>query len=802
MNDLVDAIARYGVNLAQVTPTVAAGLFVPEMEFLVEKGLRTVVLGGEAVKRDLVEGLLSVDARRKKTGEGRVRVFNGYGPSECSVYTTCNGPLRVDSETANIGRPLAGRVWVVGETYGTLAPVGGIGELWVEGPLLARGYLNDGGKTAKSFVVDPHWAVSFGEGEKRFYRTGDLVRMNAKGEVLYVGRKDGQVKIRGQRVEMGEIECRIGLALGALAPGECKTVVVTLINPGRKAGNPTLVVSVEPSIHTMSDTGDDSDPQRARAAPVPLSLTRILPALHSALVESLPSYMVPKFIIPLSRLPRTASSKVDRRALQNLLEGLAGDQLAQYTLSPDVTTTANTEATEEKTVTLTPTEAALRSLWATILNVDTVSKINPHSHFLYLGGDSFTAMRLVAKADGMGLKMNVADVFRFPRLEDMAAAVVLKGRRTSSARLGGEEVGVDVEEGTERFALWEEVNGGLDGVAALCGIPAELVEDVYPCTPLQEGLMAVTAQRPRYVNPPYRSCISHPNYCRAYINRWVYHLPSTIDLERFQQAWIAVGRAAHLLRTRIILDDITGHALQVVVGDDILIPLVSKHLDQYLLSDDETPMTYGTSLARLAVISTQERQYFSFTAHHSIYDGWSWTKLFEAMARAYHGESLAPSPPFSRLIEHLSHQDSEQAARFWRTELSGAEHILPFPPRPIPSYRPNPVETVVFKARAPSTTGMVTSATLLRAAWALVVSSHTATDVVFGAVLTGRTAPVRGIFDMLGPTITTVPIRICVDRAQSVVEFLDDLQKKAVAMMPYGMLLMTYVGSFCCLSVC
>jgi len=198
-------------------------------------------------------------------------------------------------------------------------------------------------------------------------------------------------------------------------------------------------------------------------------------------------------------------------------------------------------------------------------------------------------------------------------------------------------------------------------------------------------------------------------------------------------------------------------------------------------------MTYGTSLARLAVISTKERQYFSFTAHHSIYDGWSWTKLFDAMARAYHGERLAPGPPFSRLIQHLLHQDSEQASRFWRTELSDAEHILPFPPRPTPSYQPNPVETVVFKVRAPSTTGMITSPTLLRAAWALVVSSHTATDVVFGAVLTGRTAPVRGIFDMLGPTITTVPIRISVDRAQSVVEFLDHLQKKVVAMMPYGM---------------
>ncbi|KAK1911190.1 hypothetical protein P3342_011792 [Pyrenophora teres f. teres] len=137
-------------------------------------------------------------------------LINGYGPTECCIV--CAGYTTTQAfTTGTIGRAIASVSWVVDpENHHRLAPLGSVGELLVEGPILARGYLNDAEKTAAAFIEDPAWLMDGCQGyagrHGRLYKTGDLVQYNDDGNLVCVGRKDSQVKLRGQRIELGEIE--------------------------------------------------------------------------------------------------------------------------------------------------------------------------------------------------------------------------------------------------------------------------------------------------------------------------------------------------------------------------------------------------------------------------------------------------------------------------------------------------------------------------------------------------------------------------------------------------------------------
>ncbi|MEU5002658.1 amino acid adenylation domain-containing protein, partial [Streptomyces sp. NPDC021622] len=232
-----------------------------------------VVVAGEASSAALAERWADV-----------CRIFNAYGPAEATVSVTTSPPLRADGATPPIGGPIANtRVYVLGPDL-CLVPPGVTGELYVAGAGLARGYLNRPDMTAERFVASP-----FGTAGERMYRTGDLVRWRADGRLEFIGRADNQVKIRGIRVEPGEIEA-------ALARHESvaqAAVVAREDQPGR----PQLVGYVTPA----PDAAENGSIEGAE-------LRHFVSAL-------LPDYMVPAAVLVLPRLPLTANGKLDRRAL-------------------------------------------------------------------------------------------------------------------------------------------------------------------------------------------------------------------------------------------------------------------------------------------------------------------------------------------------------------------------------------------------------------------------------------------------------------------------------------------------------
>lgn len=208
--------------------------------------------------------------------------------------------------------------------------IGAVGELLIEGPILARGYLNNAEQTKQSFIEDPEWSKTLQTRmttqsgnptiRRRFYKTGDLVRYDILGNVIYVGRKDHQVKLRGQRIELGEIQYQIL----RLVP-EVKSVVVEVVSTGNENSHPMLVAFV--CLHMAESNGRDLLAAKTPAIAAFLSSIR---NLENNLLALLPRYMIPSLFLPLFRLPMTVSHKVDRKQLHALIRSLSTEELGIY----------------------------------------------------------------------------------------------------------------------------------------------------------------------------------------------------------------------------------------------------------------------------------------------------------------------------------------------------------------------------------------------------------------------------------------------------------------------------------------
>lgn len=194
MNDLAGGINLTRANWADLTATVSGMLYPADVPTL--KRLNN---GGEALNRDVIERWAD-----------HVELYNLYGPAETTINQTASARLSTSSPASNIGPAYGSHVWIVDERdHNRLVPPGCVGEILIEGPLVARGYLNDPEKTAAAFIEDPGWASQFPKSAlsspRRFYKSGDIGIMNMDGSITILGRRDAQVKINGQRVELDEV---------------------------------------------------------------------------------------------------------------------------------------------------------------------------------------------------------------------------------------------------------------------------------------------------------------------------------------------------------------------------------------------------------------------------------------------------------------------------------------------------------------------------------------------------------------------------------------------------------------------
>ncbi|MGN6381061.1 MAG: amino acid adenylation domain-containing protein [Dyella sp.] len=347
---LVDVVEAAGITHTLLPPAVLAAL--PARASL--DTVRVLVSGGDVVTQDVV----------RRWAPGR-RLFNAYGPTEITVAASLHECAADAPGAPPIGRPLPNtRIYVL-DAHREPVPVGVVGELYIGGAGVARGYLDRPELTAERFVADP-----FGtDPDARMYKTGDLGRWRPDGTIDFLGRNDFQVKIRGFRIELGEIEARLRECAGVREAA----VVAREDTPGDKRLVAYYAGAAESTVE----------------------------ALRSYLADRLPGYMVPAAFVRMDALPLSPNGKLDRKALP----------------APS----GSACAAQEYEAPRGDIEVALADIWAQLLKV---GRIGRRDHFFQLGGHSLLTVRVISRLrDRLGVEVPVSAMFTRPTLAEFAEVV-------------------------------------------------------------------------------------------------------------------------------------------------------------------------------------------------------------------------------------------------------------------------------------------------------------------------------------------------------------------------------------------
>ncbi|KAI1801866.1 lysergyl peptide synthetase 1 [Daldinia bambusicola] len=699
---------------AFLTPTVAR-LYRPE-EF---PSLRTLCLGGEAVTAQDIGTWMTKN------------LITGYNPAECCPLGISG---RVDQSAANfLGWSFSSQcAWVVDpEDYQKLVPVGAVGELVIEGPAVARGYIHDplSALPDSPFILPPHWLSRFRAGSAqptRLYRTGDLVQYGHNGAIHFMGRKDLQVKIRGQRMELAEIEFHLQTYLCSVA----HKVVVDAVTLGDRLSLAAFILPIEYHDSTTNDiqfvgVKNTSKGFQAKMNNLALDLRNILP-----------SYMVPTVYLPISHIPFTRSGKIDRSRLKSLA----------LSLPPEALNNSGGELERGEAPT-TDMERLLQSAFAQVLDY-TPSRIWADSNFFHLGGDSIHAMRLLAVVHEKGLyDLTFQHIFQRPVLKDMALMLNSVTEPLSSS---------PNSPGPAPFSLIEDAKLLTEIACEECGVAKEDIQDIYPCTPLQESLIVATAYDKD-----------------AYVALQSFTLQRDTDQSRLKAAWNIVADNYDILRTRILHTDKGFY--QVLVRGPMSF---SDGTDSDLTTQFQPYIGLGTPLIQLC--SSKDRLLVAM--HHAVYDGWSLPLLLAEVGQAYDNLSIPKGPSFSRFVKHCL-DSIDSAAPYWRAELQDVDPVQ-FPQLPSLNYKPVPESSITRSIPLGSVRDDhhgATIATKLQFAWAITSQTYAnSNDTIFGVISSGRTATVRGVDKIIGPTLASMPLRVSIDPDQEVTEALEELQYQSI----------------------
>lgn len=655
-------------------------------------------------------------------------LYQGYGPSETTNICTVKPRVTLDDRIDNIGPPFRNTSTFVlaREKEFSLVPRGGEGEFCFGGSQVFRGYINRAQQEGK--IIDhPKYG--------RLYKSGDFGRLLPDGSLVFTCRKDDQVKIRGQRVELGEIN---NVLISLPDVEDCVTMVIN----GK--GNSQHLVSFFTSRLNVSENF------------LPLCVDPIMISnLYQALESKLPSYMVPSNLIPVSNLPSTSQGKINKRSLVGLYDSFG----IQYL---DSTTRASRSSIDHQ---WTELELNIRSILADVSQTS-IEDIGPNTSFFSFGIDSISAIAFSRELrQVMTKQINISDILKY-------ATVVRLAEHLSNSQeidVGNKSLAntkFDISEDFVKSTISEFTKMGRTAVK------------VTPCTPLQEAMLSA----------------ADTSSGAEYSNHTIFNVFG--DIERLRGCWQGMVQRHEILRTCFVSTDMQKYPYVQVVLDNFEIEF--GHLNSSTLEDAVIEMEGSTNKDTppysLNILRSECEQRLLVSMHHALYDGVALSVLYDEVEKLYHGLSLPTTISFTPFLQHMKSMDIQSSDEFWESSLHGYQqlHLEDV------SNRPNQVQKARIRVQQLVTKiplsqiennikkHSTTSLAVFHSVWAATMSElFKATDVCFGNVVSGRTAPVDGIERLVAPCFNTIPTRLVDIHKSTYLEAFRKLQNANANSLPF-----------------
>ncbi|KAF2673972.1 hypothetical protein BT63DRAFT_172487 [Microthyrium microscopicum] len=667
LNDLPGFMNALDVDAAELTPTVASSLL--QRRSAVPK-LKLLLTIGEMLTKPVIEEFGGSDVQEPI-------LWAMYGPTEAAIHCTLQPAFKSSYRVGNIGFPLDSVLSCVvapasSELYDELVvlPVGFVGELAVGGPQLADKYINRPDQTSAAFIDDPKLG--------RLYRTGDKARILPNGSIECLGRiSTGQVKLRGQRVELGEIE-----QTALLAPG-CKVAAASIIS-----NNLVLFCCAEKDVSEEDIT--------------------------AACQKWLPSFMIPGDVVLLPNFPHLSSGKVDKTALET--------QYRQHT-GQSGSSDENVDENSRKI--------------HRIVQECIGREFDVHSSLIGAGIDSLLTIVVASKLRDAGIEVFPVELMKCRYVRDIAKMVQSDIRPTLTQEKPSPSL--------ERLEEWPEYQKHLRTTWTDA-------ESVRKCSPIQLGMLIESLKNPD-----------------AYWNWFTIKFPSTLSNPEIQSIIEDLVQKNEILRSGFTETPVDGFPFVQLVRQATSVPILFDEGNDTTLSLD-LPVQFW-------VQRRQGSTRVHLTIHHACFDGWSMDLILKDLQDLCSGLPLAPRVPYGVVQEYYHTADKGPSLDYWQRHLSQCSPTLISSSSPTKSSEPG-VATTSFslpldKLRSYTARMGVTPQCVFQAAFiCLIAAKVEQAEVILGAVTSGRTLPISGLESVVGPCMTTLPLRININHAREVIDLL------------------------------
>ncbi|KAI9724317.1 MAG: NRPS [Candelaria pacifica] len=724
--DIAGTIQQLRITHIDLTPSLASTLHPDDVPSLCQG---VFITGGEQLKQEILD----------VWGPKGV-IYNGYGPTEATIGCTMFPRVPHNGKPSNIG-PQFDNVGTYVLRPNSSIPVlrGAVGELCISGSLVCRGYLYRPQLTEAKFPV-------LSQFNERVYRTGDLVRILHDNTFEFLGRTDDQVKLRGQRLEIGEINVVVRSASDDIQdcvtlvlkhPKHMKEQLVSFL-VSKTCATPSHLSRVEPSPESQELVASVRDECRAK----------------------LPGYMVPTHFVLLSSIPLSGNNKADSKQLTAIYEHMTVEELRGLDagLGPGLN---NDWSNEERRI-----ADVLSNRLGLPCELD-----QRRSSFFELGLDSITVISFansLREAGFPGAQTSV--VMSYPTIDTLAKAlqnsegqemIMRKSLHTTQQRIAAFAH-------KHTCSILEDLKISLDAV-----------ESIVPCTPLQEGILS-------------RSTGSDTS---TYFGAFLFELEPSVVLARLKSAWARVIARSQILRTRFVLTP-DGYA-QVAMRDSEF-PWSEMHVsigaEAEKTHDRYKQWSSGNHNAierpfELVIIRSSAKSIMSVHMFHAVYDGSSLPLMMDRLRLEYlEAHAIEYGPAFHDALLYGPLRQVDGAEAFWTKHLghSRSTRMPPLITRPLEhdSAATLVVTDVEYLERLRRNLD-ATHQALIQACWVAALQRYLSSSVTLGMVVSGRSIDVDKAELTIGPLFNTIPFHVALDKSESWRSLISKCQRYTTAALPY-----------------